>query len=277
MTLKSISLSFLSHTALSFTTLTLAACSGASDQASAKDGSSAASTIADNPKLVANRAREGALGDMVLGNEESGVTLVEYASLTCGHCASFHAAVYPSIKEKYIETGKIKFVFRELPTPPQDRSLYASALARCTADKGGDNAYFVMVDALFKTQGEWAFGNDPIGSLQKIAAQAGMNNDAIKACWSRQEILDTITENVKEANNRFQITGTPSFVLNGEKLALKSLADLETKLAEATGTPLVSNESPASDTGTSEHDHEDGETHDESDHGESDHDAGEEH
>ncbi len=261
MNIKILSLSFLVASALS-----LGACNSAGESASAGEQTNASSK--NDGKLAADRAREGALGDMALGNADADITLVEYASLTCGHCASFHASVYPSIKEKYIDTGKIKFVFRELPTPPHDRSLIASLLARCTTDKGGDKAYFVMTDALFKTQSAWAFGNDPIGELQKIATQAGMNNDAMKACLDRQEILDVINDNVKDAGERYKISSTPNFVLNGEKLTLKNFAQLDEELAKATGTEIEADDSATPD---DEHTDGNGDDHSHDDHSGDDH------
>ena len=267
MKIKALSLSLLAVTALS-----LGACNGSDGSATAGDKSKAGTQ--DDPKLTQDRAREGALGDMVLGNPDADVTLIEFASLTCGHCASFHHSVYPTIKEKYIDAGKIKFVFRELPTPPHDRSLTASLLARCTTDKGGDKAYFVITDAMFKTQAAWAFGTDPVGELQKIANQAGMNNEAMKECLGRQEILDVINTNVKEAGERFKITGTPSFVLNGEKLDLKTLGQLDEELAVATGTELPVEEAESAEAAHSADDNHSNTDHSHDDPAEDDHSEG---
>ncbi len=230
---------------LSISSLILASCSAASneqskDQSSA-EASSEASTIVD--KFAEARARDGALGDMVLGNEEAPVTLVEYASFTCGHCANFHTSVFPDLKEKYVNTGKVKFIFRELPTAPQQLSYIGSVIARCAADKGGDKAYFAVADSLFKTQAAWAFGEDPKLELLKIAGQVGMDEPALDACLNRQEIVDVINENVEEARDTFNVTGTPSFLLNGEKLSLRNLQELDDALAKATGEEVKEEES----------------------------------
>ena len=222
----------LTASVVSLLSLGLAACGGAETSTASKANASTTDG-ALNSALDADRAREGALGDMVLGSPDANVTLVEYASFTCGHCATFHASVFPDIKERFIETGLIKFVFRELPTPPQQLSYIGSVLARCAADKGGDEAFFAVGDGLFKKQRDWVFGNDPKLELLKITNQAGMDEAALETCLSRQEIVDVINTNVTEANEVYKITGTPSFVMNGEKLELKTLADLDNALTAA--------------------------------------------
>lgn len=219
---------------VSISCLLVAACGSASNGTQAAE--SQESTPVDLSVLDKNRARDGALGDMVKGNEEAEVTLVEYASFTCGHCANFHKTVYPDIKEKYIDTGKVKFIFREMPTAPHQLSYIGSVIARCAADKGGDKAYFAVADNLFNTQNVWAFGENPKLELLKIAGQVGMDEAALDTCLQRQEIVDVINENVEEARDKYKITGTPGFVLNGETLKLRTLNELDNALAQATGT-----------------------------------------
>ncbi|MEL7200907.1 MAG: thioredoxin domain-containing protein [Pseudomonadota bacterium] len=208
--------------------LFIAGCSGAETKAA-----DPASGSDQNAALEADRARDGALGDMVLGNPDAKVTLIEYASFTCGHCKGFHETVLPGLKERFVETGQVKFIFRELPTAPQQLSYIGSVLARCAADRGGDAAFFAVADGLFAKQREWAFGNEPKLELLKITNQAGMDEAAIDTCLQRQEIVDVINANVTEASERYEVGGTPSFVLNDEKLNLTKLADLNEALTAA--------------------------------------------
>jgi len=215
----------LKSASIAFSLLILMGCSASSEEQNSVEKSEGSSLDAAEIQLEKDRAREGALGDMVIGNPDSDVTLIEYASFTCGHCANFHKSVYPEIKRKYIDTGKIRFVFRELPTPPQQLSYIGSVIARCASDRGGDEAYFAVADGLFHNQQEWVFGNDPLTELLKITNQAGMDEEAINTCLKRQEIVDVINANVKEGNERFGITGTPTFVMNGEKLKLSDHAE----------------------------------------------------
>ncbi|MEL6789588.1 MAG: thioredoxin domain-containing protein [Pseudomonadota bacterium] len=220
--------------------LILAGCSGsetkAADPVNETDKTASIAENATSPvdaELMANRAREGALGDMVLGNPDAKVTLIEYASFTCSHCKGFHETVLPGLKERFVETGEVKFIFREMPTAPHQLSYIGSVLARCAADRGGDAAFFAIADGLFAKQRDWVFGNEPKLELLKITNQAGMDEAAIDTCLKRQEIVDVINANVTEATERYDVGGTPSFVLNDEKLALTKLSDLNEALATA--------------------------------------------
>lgn len=210
------------------------ACSKApSEKASTEPDSNAA------PTETAEPAATGAMADMTMGNPDAKVTVVEFASVTCPHCADFYQYMFPTIKEKYIDTGKIRFVFREFPTAPAGLSYVGSVLARCAADKGGSDAYFAVVDTLFKTQRTWIYGDDPKLELLKIAAQAGMNEKDFDACMKRQELVDLINKNVKEGAETYKISGTPTFVVNGTKRTIRSIDDftkiLDEELEKAAG------------------------------------------
>ena len=201
----------------------IAACGGASSN------SDAGTDAADNNAAVATDST-----DMTMGDENAPVTVVEYASVTCPHCATFHETIFPEIKEKYVDTGKVKFVFREFPTPPAGLSYVGSVLARCAAEKGGSDAYFLVLGSLFKTQKTWIYGDDPKLELQKIAAQAGMDETAFDACLQRQDLVDLINENVRDASEKHNINATPAFVVNGEKIpGVRSIEDMEKHLDEA--------------------------------------------
>ncbi len=205
--------------------LALAACNGAATDDPAGDNAASEDVI--------DTSATGAMAEMSLGDEEATVTVIEYASVTCPHCATFHENIYPSIKEKYVDTGKVRFVFREFPTSPANLSIAGSMLARCAADKGGNNAYFLVLDSLFKTQRTWAYGSDPRGELIKIAAQAGMSEEELDTCITRQELLDFINENVDYGREKYDIRSTPSFVVNGSVRHFSTLDEFSAALDEA--------------------------------------------
>ncbi len=199
-----------------------AGCGNASSEAPKTD---AAAPAAKGDSIAAT--------DMVLGDPNAKVTLIEYASVTCPHCAAFNETVMPDIKEKFVSTGKVKLVFREFPTAPANYSLIGSVLARCAAEKAGSaDAYFLVVDALFRAQHDWIKDN-PKAELVKIVGQAGMDEAALDACLKRQELVEVINKNAKEGMEKYGISGTPQFILNGEKMAYKSKEDFEQQVADA--------------------------------------------
>ena len=153
----------------------------------------------------------GPLGDVFLGDENAPVTVIEYASMTCPHCANFHEAILPALKEKYIDSGKVKLIFREFPLDP--RAYAASMLARCA----GNEFYFPMTDVLFKQQSVWARAEDPRPPLMQIAKLAGFTQESFEECLKNQELLDNVNATRKKAAEVYGVTGTPSFFINGEK------------------------------------------------------------
>lgn len=157
--------------------------------------------------------KPGPLGDLSLGNKDSKVTVVEYASMTCGHCAHFAKDVWPEIKKKYVDTNKIYFVFREFPL--DNLAAAASMLARCA---GGDKT-FPLIEVLFEKQPEWAFveGN-PVPKLFEIAKQAGFTQESFDKCLTNQKLLDDITAGRTRASEVFGVNATPMFFINGKKL-----------------------------------------------------------
>ena len=149
------------------------------------------------------------LGDMELGNPKAPVTIIEYASMTCPHCAHFHEAVYPDLKKKYIDTGKVRFIFREFPLDPL--AAGASALARCA----GKDKYFPLVEAFFAQQREWAVQR-PMDPMFSIARQAGFTRQSFEACLENHQILQGIEEGRTRAAQRLQVQSTPTFFINGK-------------------------------------------------------------
>lgn len=156
--------------------------------------------------------KPGPLGDISEGSEDAPVTIIEYASLTCPHCASFHNNIYPQLKEKYIDTGKVRLVMREFPL---DRvALAASMVARC-ADK---SQYFPIIGILFKQQSSWAQSKDPASELFKIAKLAGFTEDKFNKCINDKEIAQGIIDVKTTATEKFEVRSTPTFFINGEKV-----------------------------------------------------------
>lgn len=153
------------------------------------------------------------LADTAMGPAEAKVTIVEYASMTCGHCAAFHKDVYPELKKKYIEPGKVRFIMREFPL--DNLAAAAAMLARCA---GPDKTY-PLIETLFATQAEWAYvqGN-PVPKLFEVAKQAGFTQDSFEKCLTDQKLLDQINAQRARASDQFGISATPSFFVNGKKL-----------------------------------------------------------
>jgi len=155
--------------------------------------------------------KPGPLGDKALGAEDAKVTVVEYASMTCGHCANFHNKTYPAIKSDYIETGKVRFIFREFPLDPVAAGAFM--LARCApADK-----YFDIIDTMFEQQRTWAFTDNPYNSLLNFAKQIGFTQESFEECLTNQGLLDAVNAVRDRASNMFGVNSTPTFFINGEK------------------------------------------------------------
>ena len=150
------------------------------------------------------------LGDRVLGKDDAPVTIVEYASMTCPHCAHFHETTYPELKKRYIDTGKVRFIFREFPLDPL--AAGASMLARC-ADK---EKFYPLIETLFQQQTKWAV-EKPIPQLMAIAKQAGIGEQTFNSCLSDQKMLDAIQAEQKRATDKFGVNSTPTLFINGKK------------------------------------------------------------
>ena len=163
--------------------------------------------------LTAELMKPGPLPDIVLGKADAPVTIIEYASMTCSHCAHFANVVLPKLKEKYIDTGKAKLIAREFPL--DNLAAASSMLVRCApADKQHD----LMAD-FFAKQDDWAFvqGN-PVPALFKIAEGHGFTKDSFDKCLTDQKLLDGITSTRDHANKSLGVRATPSFFVNGKKL-----------------------------------------------------------
>ena len=153
-----------------------------------------------------------ALGDMTLGPTDAPITVIEYASMSCPHCAHWFETVYPRIKSDYIDTGKVRYIFREFPHNLQGAA--GSMLARCIG-KGDPQKYFAAVDVLFRSQDSWV--PDATNGLKRIGRQAGMTDQAVEACLTDQATLDALQKNVEFASRKLGIDSIPTFFVNGTK------------------------------------------------------------
>ena len=153
--------------------------------------------------------RPGALPDLVLGKADAPVTIIEYASMTCPHCANFHKTTYPALKSKYIETGKVRFIFREFPL--DDLAVAASMLARCA----GAEKSMALIDVLFASQDKWAT-RDPIPALLQIAKQAGFTQASFDTCLKDQKLYNDILAVRERGSKEFKVESTPTLFVNGK-------------------------------------------------------------
>jgi len=157
--------------------------------------------------------KPGALPELTFGPAEAKVTVVEYASMTCGHCANFAKSVWPEFKRKYVDSGKVHFVFREFPL--DNLAAAAAMLARCA---GGDKT-FPLIEILFEKQMDWAFGEgNPVPKLFEIAKQAGFTQESFDKCLRDQKLLDDVTAGRTRATDVFGVSATPTFFINGKRL-----------------------------------------------------------
>ena len=150
------------------------------------------------------------LGDRAIGNDDAPVVMIEYASATCPHCAEFHEKLLPQIKTEYIDTGKIRFIFREFPL--DQLALGAFMLARCVPE----DKYFATIDLMFKRQRIWAQAKNPADELFKITQMAGMDQAGFEVCVQRKDLAKAIVETSKKAAKDFAIKGTPAIFVNGQ-------------------------------------------------------------
>ena len=159
-------------------------------------------------------AKPVSLPDMALGPANAAVTITEYASMTCPHCAAFNENVFPKIKSEYLDTNKVRYVFREFPL--DIKAAAGSMLGRCIA-KGDSGKYFAVIDMLFKQQGDWIMKNTT-ETLMRIGKQAGLSQQAIEDCLKDQALLDKIAADQKFASEVLKVNSTPTFFINGEMI-----------------------------------------------------------
>ncbi|KQZ16253.1 disulfide bond formation protein DsbA [Mesorhizobium sp. Root552] len=203
----------------------LSACSDSGEEAKATDAKPAASTDAMAPSAPAAPAtaapassgdvdmaellKPGALPEKALGKEDAKVTIVEYASMTCPHCAHFAETTFPELKTKYIDSGKVRFIFREFPFDPRAEAGFM--LARCA----GDN-YFPMIEVLFKQQQTWAAAENVKDAMFQLSKLAGFTQESFNACLTDQALLEQVRAVQKRGADEFKVDSTPTFFINGK-------------------------------------------------------------
>lgn len=160
---------------------------------------------------LADLLQPGDLPDNVLGPENAPITIVEYASLSCPHCASFHKDILPKLKSKYIDTGKVRYILREFPH--NDQAMAASILARCVDPL----KYFAFIDMLFAKQEEWAFKQDALERLKSIAKQAGFTEERFTQCLADEKLMKGIKQKI-DRGEELGVRNIPSFFVNGKPL-----------------------------------------------------------
>lgn len=151
------------------------------------------------------------LPDKVLGDPNAPVEIIEYASMTCPHCASFHETTFKELKAEYIDTGKAKFVLREFPFDPLAAGVFM--LARCSDDR-----YYDVVDLFFERQSEWAVREGALSKIRNLALQAGFTNETFESCLRDQQLLDGINAVKNQGIEEFGVRATPTIIIDGETM-----------------------------------------------------------
>ncbi len=173
-------------------------------------GYSAASALAADEAAPATGQSDVTYKEFIEGNPEAKVTVVEYASLTCSHCANFYINGYPELKKQYIDTGKIRFVFRDFPTAPQQLATAAAMVARCAPAGRGKT----IIGLIFKNQGE--FFSNPNDAMRGYAQLAGMTSEEVDACLKNKSVFDEIERVATTAVNVYKVRATPTFFVNDQ-------------------------------------------------------------
>jgi len=165
--------------------------------------------------------------EISLGSQQAPVTVIEYGSLTCDNCLSFHKNVYPQFKKHYIDTGTVRFIFRHFPTG--GAAVYGARAADCAGDK-----YYEMLDKLFSTVGKWFREENRDAIFVKYATSLGLSSAVFTTCISNKQHLDDILSQQKTAKKKFDIVGTPTFFINGKKVRGKrSFVEMKALISEA--------------------------------------------
>lgn len=184
------------------------------------------------PAALRAQAASREVVEMAIGDPDAPVTVVEYMMYTCPHCANFHRDVFPQIKANFVDTGKVRFIFREVYF--NRPSLWAAMIARCAPQ----DRYLGITDLLFQRQSTWATISDPNGmvaELKSIGRQAGMTDDEMNACLADREFAEAMVEDFQTHATADNIDSTPSFVIDGTKYGNLSYADFESRLNTALG------------------------------------------
>ncbi len=222
--MKSFTSTVLGIAALTLTLVGTASCAeeepqnteSAAVQTSSDQAVAATSSDQDSAVQLAQADDGGSEGpvyrEMIYGDPAAPVTIVEYASLTCNHCAAFHNGVLPEIKKNYIDTGKVRLVFRDFPL--DGLAMAGAMLARCAPDNRGQ----AILNVMFRQQATWVMSDRPIEPLTSYAKLAGMNEDDVNACLENENIMTAIREGQETASNLYKIGSTPTFFIDDVKV-----------------------------------------------------------
>ena len=187
---------------------------------------SAAGAQEANKVPVDQLMAQNALPDIVQGKDDAPVTMIEYASMTCTHCAHFHETVYPTLLKSYVDTGKVKFILREFPLDPLATAGFM--LARCE----GPERRTAVVDLLFSQQKNWAFVDKPLEALSSLLKQTGMSQQSFDTCLKDQKLYDGVNAVRDRASQKFAINATPTFFVNGTKVTGEVTVDSLAKILD---------------------------------------------
>ncbi|AHK43674.1 hypothetical protein ASD02_14230 [Ensifer sp. Root1252] len=176
---------------------------------------------------MAKLLEPGALPEMAVGDANAPVTIVEYMSMTCPHCAAFHNNTFEAIKTKYIDSGKVRFVLREFPFDP--RAAAAFMLARCAPE----GQYFPMISMLFKQQQQWAAAQNGRDALLQMSKLAGFTQESFESCLTNQKLLDDVNAVMQRGAKDFGVQSTPTFFVNGEHYSGDMSVDVMSALIDS--------------------------------------------
>jgi protein-disulfide isomerase len=172
----------------------------------------AAPAVKDADIPVVKLMKPAGLPDSFLGKADAPVTIVEYSSMTCSHCADFHKDVFPDLKKKYIDTGKVKYILREFPF--DNVSAAAFMLTRCV----DTSRRYDMLKVLYSHQKDWAFNKSPVDDLKRLSKQAGFTDETFNKCLTDEELRKSMEDGRERAHKEFAINSTPTFFVNGKRL-----------------------------------------------------------
>ncbi len=166
--------------------------------------------LAAGPVAAGIAPLEEAMSEMALGKSDAPVTMIEYSSLGCPHCATFHLDTLPRIKTEYIDTGKLRLIYRDFPlgTP----ALAASMIARCA----GPDRFFGFIEIIYRSQARWSRSNNPLDALSQVARVGGMSEADVEACLKTQALLDHIRRVAAKAQEKQKVVSTPTFIIGNQ-------------------------------------------------------------
>lgn len=150
--------------------------------------------------------------DQVMGKADAPITIIEYASPTCGHCANFHKTVLPKLKAEWLDTGKARLIYRDFPTAPAQMAVAVSMIPHCA----GPERYFGVLGLIMDGQDKWMNADNPLDTLKKMVRIAGMTGEDVDACLQREDLATAIQDRAKQANDVNGIDATPSFLVDGK-------------------------------------------------------------